>query len=124
MEKTLLTENLENLSGAIDWITKEDYTNYSKANIVSLINHLSYDVARLTASFKVRLLHIIEVVHNTEIDTERIANIDWYCVYKTIYMTISYCTGMHFRYTIDTKLLNATDENIVKNKDLVVLLNR
>lgn len=124
MEKTLLTENLENLSGAIDWITKEDYTNYSKANIVSLINHLSYDVARLTASFKVRLLHIIEVAHNTEIDTEKVANIDWYRVYKTIYVTISYCTGMHFRYTIDTKLLNATDEDIVKNKDLVVLLNR
>ena len=54
MKKTLLTENLENLSSAIDWITKEDYTNYSKANIVSLINHLSYDVARLTASFKVK----------------------------------------------------------------------
>lgn len=122
MEKTLLTENLENLSSAIDWITKEDYTNYSKANIVSLINHLSYDVARLTASFKVRLLHIIEVAHNTEIDTEKVANIDWYRVYKTIYVTISYCSGMHFRYTIDTKLLNVKDEDIVKNKDLVVLL--
>ena len=76
MKKKLLTENLENLSSSIDWNTKEDYTNYSKANIVSLINHLSYDVARLTASFKVKLLHIIEVAHNTEIDTEKIANVD------------------------------------------------
>lgn len=41
-----------------------------------------------------------------------------------IYVTISYCSGMHFRYTIDTKLLNAKDDDIIKDKNLVVLLNR
>lgn len=124
MEKTLLTESLENLSKFINIIITKDFTNYSDTEIIYLMNRLSCDVARLTASFKIRLLHIIEIAHNTEMDTEKIKNIDWNRMYKTINVTISYYNGKRSRYTIDSKLLNAKNEDIIKNKDLVVMLNK
>ena len=123
MEKISLTENLKNLSKFIGIIIKEDFTNYSDAEIIYLMNCLSCDVDRLTASFKVRLLHIIEIAYNTEIDTEEIKNIDWNRTYKTINVTISYYNRKCSKYTIDSKLLNAKNEDIIKNRDLVILLD-
>ena len=119
MSKTVLTESLENLGKSIDVISKENYVKYSNHNIVSLVDYLSNDVARLTASFKVRLLHIIEVARNMTIDEETITSIDWHRVYKTIYVNILYDNGTHSTYGIYMNLLNAQDEYILENSNLV-----
>lgn len=95
-----------------------DFTEYTREDIVSVINYLLNDGNTLENNFKKRLVHIIETIYNQEFKVENMPDVKWFLVAGTIYARFCF-NNFHMEYAIPTEMLNMTDEQLVENKKLV-----
>lgn len=84
MEKTILRYALDNLIQGTNLVNQHsDFTEYTREDIVSVINYLLNDGHTLENNFKKRLVHIIEIIYNQEFKVENMPE-----VYKIFNITV------------------------------------
>lgn len=91
--------------------------DFSLSDIKMLSEILKKKVVYLDKMFERRLLHIIEVAR--ELDSSGCSDmvVSWHCVGKEVFVSVSICQ-LPNEYSIDVKMLNMSDEDLVKNKEL------
>lgn len=119
MEKTILRYALDNLIQGTNLVNQHsDFTEYTREDIVSVINYLLNDGHILENNFKKRLVHIIETIYNQEFKVENMPEVKWFLVAGVIYTRFCF-SNIHMEYAIPTEMLNMTDEQLIENKKLV-----
>lgn len=119
MEKSVLRHALDNLVQGTSLVSKHsDFTEYTREDIVSIVNYLLNNGHTLENNFKKRLVHIIETIYNQEFEVENMPEVKWFLVGGVIY-TRFYFSNIHMEYAIPTEMLNMTDEQLVENKKKV-----
>lgn len=78
---------------------------------------LKKKVVYLDKMFERRLLHIIEVARELDFSGCSDMVVSWHCVGKEVFVSVSICQ-LPNEYSIDVKMLNMSDEDLVKNKEL------
>jgi hypothetical protein len=67
MEKLVLRYGIDNLIQGTNLVNQHsDFTEYTREDIVSVVNFLLNDGNILENNFKKRLVHIIEIIYNQE----------------------------------------------------------
>lgn len=119
MEKSIFSNALANLRISAYLVNQHsDFTEYTREDIVSLVNFLLNDGDVLKNNFKKRLVHIIETIYNQEFKVENMPEVKWFLVDRKIYTRFCF-NNIHMEYAIPTEMLNMTDEQLVENKKLV-----
>lgn len=119
MEKSVLRYALDNLIQGTNLVNQHsDFTEYTREDIVSVVNYLLNDGHTLENNFKKRLVHIIETIYNQEFKVENMPEVKWFLVDRKIYTRFCF-NSIHMEYAIPTGMLNMTDEQLVENKKLV-----
>lgn len=89
----------------------------SLSDIKMLSEILKKKVVYLDKMFERRLLHIIEVARELDFSGCSDMVVSWHCVGKEVFVSVSICQ-LPNEYSIDVKMLNMSDEDLVKNKEL------
>lgn len=120
MEKSVLRYGIDNLIQGTSLVNQHsDFTEYTREDIVSVVNYLLNDGGHtLENNFKKRLVHIIETIYNQEFEVENMPDAKWFLVNRRIYTRFCF-NNIHMEYAIPTEMLNMTDEQLVENKKLV-----
>lgn len=103
---------------AIDdiWVGS-DLTEFSLSDIKMLTYILKKKVTYLNNMFERRFLHIIEVARELDFSDCIDIDVSWHCVGKEVYVSVL-IDGLSTDYNISVKMLNMSDEDLVKNKEL------
>lgn len=91
--------------------------DFSLSDIKMLSEILKKKVVYLDKMFERRLLHIIEVARELDFSGCSDMVVSWHCVGKEVFVSVSICQ-LPNEYSIDVKMLNMSDEDLVKNKEL------
>lgn len=119
MEKTVLRHALDNLRQGAELVNQHsDFTEYTREDIVSVINYLLNDRNILENNFKKRLVHIIETIYNQKFKVENMPDVKWFLVDRKIYTRFCF-SNIHMEYAVPAEMLNMTDEQLIENKKLV-----
>lgn len=103
---------------AIDKIcTEHELEDFSLSDIKMLSQILKRKVAYLDKMFERRLLHIIEVTRELDFSNCKNMTVSWNCIGKEIFVSLT-INQLPSDYSISAKMLNMSDEDLIKNKDL------
>lgn len=91
--------------------------DFSLSDIKMLSEILRRKVIYLDKMFERRLLHIIEVTRELDFSDCSDMVVSWHCVGKEVFVSVS-IYQLPNEYSINVKMLNMSDEDLVKNKDL------
>lgn len=106
------------LHEAIDEIcVGHELEDFSLTDIKMLSQILKRKVMYLDKMFERRLLHIIEVVKELDFSDCEDLNISWYIVGQDVIVSVL-IHQLPSDYVISAKMLNMSDEDLIKNKDL------
>lgn len=115
----MLRYALDNLIQGTSLVNQHsDFTEYTREDIVSVVNYLLNDGHTLENNFKKRLVHIIETIYNQEFKVENMPEVKWFLVAGVIYTRFCF-SNIHMEYAIPTEMLNMTDEQLIENKKLI-----
>lgn len=119
MEKSVLRHALDNLVQGTSLVSKHsDFTEYTREDIVSIVNYLLNDGHTLENNFKKRLVHIIATIYNQEFKVENMPDVKWLLVDRKIYTRFCF-NNVHMEYAVPAEMLNMTNEQLVENKKLI-----
>lgn len=113
----MANRDLTKIIEGINNICVNDSTNLSLEDYRQLIYILTREIKSLEMVFNNRLLHIIEVTKERDFSECRDLNISWHCVSREIFITLL-ISGLPSNYSIPVELLNMSDEELAKNKNL------
>lgn len=106
------------LHEAIDEIlVGHELEDFSLTDIKMLSQILKRKVAYLDKMFERRLLHIIEVARELDFNDCNDMTISWNCVGKEVFVSLT-INQLPSDYSILVKMLNMSDEDLIKNKEL------
>ena len=106
------------LYDAIDEIcVGHELEDFSLSEIKMLSQILKRKVIYLDKMFERRLLHIIEVVRELDFSDCEDLNISWYIVGQDVIVSVL-IHQLPNDYVISAKMLNMSDEDLIKNKEL------
>ena len=91
--------------------------DFSLSDIKMLSEILTKKVVYLDKMFERRLLHIIEVTRELDFSDCTDIIVSWHCVGKEVFVSVS-IYQLPNEYFINVKMLNMSDEDLVKNKEL------
>lgn len=91
--------------------------DFSLTDIKMLSQILKRKVIYIDKMFERRLLHIIEVVRELDFSDCEDLNISWYIVGQDVIVSVL-IHQLPNDYVISAKMLNMSDEDLIKNKDL------
>lgn len=119
MEKSVLRYGIDNLIQGTSLVNQHsDFTEYTREDIVSVVNYLLNDGHTLENNFKKRLVHIIETIYNQEFKVENMPEVKWFLVDRKICTRFCF-NNIHMEYAIPTQMLNMSDEELIENKKLI-----
>lgn len=87
------------------------------SDIKMLSEILKKKIVYLDSMFERRLLHIIEVTRELDFSGCNDMVVSWHCVGKEVFVSVS-IYQLPNEYSINVKMLNMSDEDLVKNKEL------
>ena len=90
--------------------------------IIALSQILKHKVVYLDKMFERRLLHIIEVVRELDFSDCEDLNISWYIVGQDVIVSVL-IHQLPNDYVISAKMLNMSDEDLLRNRDLCKHIN-
>lgn len=93
-----------------------DLTEFSLSDIRALTYILKKKVIYLNNMFERRFLHIIEVTRELDFSDCIDIDVSWHCVGKEVYVSVL-IDGLSNDYSISVKMLNMSDEDLIKNKE-------
>lgn len=91
--------------------------DFSLSDIKMLSEILKKKVVYLDKMFERRLLHIIEVARELDFSNCTDLHVLWHCVGKEVFVSVT-IHQLPNEYSISHKMLNMSDEDLVKNKEL------
>ena len=94
-----------------------DLTKFSLADIKMLSYILKTKVTYLDKMFERRFLHIIEIARERDFSECKDMTISWHRVGKEIFVLLT-INQLPSDFSISFEMLNMSDEDLVKNKDL------
>lgn len=94
-----------------------DLEDFSLSDIKMLSEILRSKVTYLDMMFERRLLHIIEIARERDFSECDDLTISWHCVGKEIFVLLT-INQLPSDFSISFEMLNMSDEDLVKNKDL------
>lgn len=97
--------------------TEHELEDFSLSDIKMLSQILKRKVVYLDKMFERRLLHIIEVVKELDFSDCDDMTISWNYVGKEVFVSLT-INQLPSDYSISVKMLNISDEDLIKNKDL------
>lgn len=97
--------------------TEHELEDFSLSDIKMLSQILKRKVVYLDKMFERRLLHIIEVVKELDFSDCDDMTISWNYVGKEVFVSLT-INQLPSDYSISVKMLNMSDEDLIKNKDL------
>lgn len=106
-----LWEALDNI-----WVG-HNLEDFSLSDIKMLSEILKQKIVYLDNMFERRLLHIVEVTRELDFSGCSDMVVSWHCVGREVFVSVSICQ-LPNEYSIDVKMLNMSDEDLVKNKEL------
>ena len=111
------------LHEAIDEIcVGHELEDFSLTDIKMLSQILKHKVVYLDKMFERRLLHIIEVVRELDFSDCEDLNISWYIVGQDVIVSVL-IHQLPNDYVISAKMLNMSDEDLLRNRDLCKHIN-
>lgn len=111
------------LHEAIDEIcVGHDLEDFSLSEIKMLSQILKRKIIYLDKMFERRLLHIIEVVRELDFSDCEDLNISWYIVGQDVIVSVL-IHQLPNDYVISAKMLNMSDEDLLRNRDLCKHIN-
>lgn len=106
------------LHDAIDEIcVGHELEDFSLTDIKMLSQILKHKVMYLDKMFERRLLYIIEVTRELDFSDCEDLNISWYIVGQDVIVSVV-IHQLQNDYVISAKMLNMSDEDLIKNKEL------
>lgn len=100
-----------------DILAGHELEDFSLSDIKMLSQILKRKVAYLDKMFERRLLHIIEVTRELDFSNCKNMTVSWNCIGKEIFVSLT-INQLPSDYSISAKMLNMSDEDLIKNKDL------
>ena len=93
-----------------------DFTEFSLSDIRALTYILKKKLIYLNNMFERRFLHIIEVVRELDFSDCIDIDVSWHYAGKEVYVSVL-IDGLSNDYSISVKMLNMSDEDLIKNKE-------
>lgn len=93
-----------------------DFTEFSLSDIRALTYILKKKLIYLNNMFERRFLHIIEVARELDFSDCIDIDVSWHYAGKEVYVSVL-IDGLSNDYSISVKMLNMSDEDLIKNKE-------